>query len=234
MNFFKRILPLFTVLIVIFSAQSVNARQPEEVRALIDDMTSIFEDFEDCALTASETSSGSSNSADEIESPDMENIANYMQNMRTFRLCDENARNYMSATREVSAIQFDLLRWRGKLGGIENCVHIKNNIMKSIDALADILREASNFTELSDCSVNNNSSRTYKVTGDGLSLRKMLRKNSKRICLIPKGATVFDNRNKIGEWYEVIYLPDRRDLDRCKNTGQILKGWVHSNFLSPE
>ena len=233
MNFFTRMLALFPILIAVFSAQPVSARQSEEIRALIDNITSIFEDFEECALTASETGSDFSNSADEIESPDMENIGNYMQNMKTFRLCDGNARNYMSSIREVSAIKFDLLRWRGALGGI-NCVQKTDELMEDIDDLADMLRAGSNFEELSDCSVNNNFSQTYKVTSDGLSLRKMPRKNSERICLIPKGATVFDNSNKIGEWYEVIYLPDSQDLVGCKNTGQTLTGWVHSKFLSPE
>ena len=223
MNFFIRMHVFIAILITVASAQPVSARQYDKARVLIDELLGpAFVDFERCTRTISENN---------LES-ELENIKNYIQEIEQLKLCDGYGRKYISASNKVAPIQYDLSAWRGTFlegeNSNRNCVDIIDDLITGIDTLVSLLINEDNFSELRDCAIRiNNNSTSFKVIRNNLKLYKRPNIDSYIICLIPKDETVFvDNINRIGEWYEVIYLPVRKDLDGCENEGQAIKGWV--------
>ena len=233
MNFFIRMLVLAAILITVASAQPVSARQYDKARVLIDELLeSAFVNFERCTRTVSENNSDSQYTDDkeELESG-LENIENYIQAIEQLKLCDEYGRKYISSTNKVALMKYGLLAWREifleSQNSNGNCVDIIDDLNTGVDTLVSLLINEDNFSELRDCTIRiNNDSPSFKVIRNNLKLHKKPNIDSEIICLIPKDETVFDNINKIGEWFEVIYSPVRGDLDGCKNEGQAIKGWV--------
>ena len=244
MNFFVRMLVLVAILITVSSAQPVSARQYDKARVLIDELLGpAFVDFERCTRTISENNSDSQDTYDKekkekLES-ELENIKHYIQEIEQLKLCDEYGRKYISASNKVALMQYGLLTWRGTFlegeNSNRNCVDIIDDLQTGIDTLVSLLINEDNFSELRDCTIRiNNNSTSFKVIRNNLKLYKRPNIDSEIICLIPKDETVFDNINKIGEWYEVIYFPVRDGLDGCENEGQAIKGWVDYYGLLPE
>ena len=238
---------LNSALITVANTQPANVQQPHEIRALINDLQSTFEDFEMCNLRLSETGASAGERPNRLRSFNMEIISNYMQAMNEFELCNKDARNFLSGAIQVSQVQFELQRSKANLRRIsisgQNCADITDNIGTSIDTLVSALQREANFEGLRDCSIridpdhdretDHSGLADYIVNANGLYLRRAPRSDSESICLIPLNSLLFDNRNRLGAWYEVIYRPVRPDLDRCPNSGQAMTGWVHSEFLLP-
>ena len=241
MKLLIQMLTLSATLITVAFAQPIEARQPDEIRALVDEMLLTFKDFEACVLRKSQTGSTSEEDLEE-EKLETETVSDYVKSMEALDPCDKNARNYLSAISKVSPVKFNLLSWRGNLYGIDisgrDCVGITDDLRGSLDTLVSVLQQEANFASLPGCGIlvdpDIPESALYIVKeSSGLHLRKAPRINSQSLCLLPLNSLLFDNRNKWGAWYEVIYRPVRPDQDRCPNSGQAITGWVHSEFLSP-